>query len=120
MNISFISAIIVAIACVGLALIPILNNTHRVSNRLFFVLGIITGIYTLTNILADRDQVRALLWVRLTFVLATAIVLLMVLFLSNFPAKIVRIKHQFMLVFLSICMGIITLLPSFIPLIPVI
>jgi len=115
LSVALVSVFVVAGCALLLGLITLFNNPTRYTNRVFAMLATLCGIYTVVNFLADHEQTHALLWVRLTFTLATFMLLLMMLFVNNFPQRGFRRQWELVLSAVAVIVAGVTLNGGFIP-----
>ncbi|HEX3082230.1 MAG TPA: ATP-binding protein [Candidatus Saccharimonadia bacterium] len=115
LSVSFYGVLGVACASIGLGLITLLNNGKSRTNQFFATLCGLAGVYSVINYLADHDQARSLVWVRLTFALSAFLILLMFLFINNLSRKVFSLTPTLIFGALTTIVAIITLLPNFVP-----
>jgi signal transduction histidine kinase len=114
LSLSFALIIGVAVGAFLLGLITLLNDPRHLTNRAFSALCICSGLYTLANYTADHDQVRALIWVQLTFLFAAATLALLLLFINNFPKRLGSKPREFAVGIIAVIVAIFIFLPGFV------
>lgn len=115
LSIRFLSVAIVAVASVVLGLITLLNNYQRKTNKIFFIICLVSGVYTAVNYLADFDVSRALFWVRLTFTLAGLFLYATMIFANSFPSRVLSRTFDWFVSVVVMALSIVTFLPGLVP-----
>ncbi len=115
LSVSLVLVLVVAGCAFLLGLIILANNSSRYTNRLFAALCVVSSLYTVANFLADYDQANALFWVRTTFAAAVVMLLCLVLFVNNFPRRILQFQWELLALGVSTAMVALSYQTYFIP-----
>jgi signal transduction histidine kinase len=112
--IQVVLVVVVSAATFVLGLIALVNNHTKPSNKLFAALCGGSGLFTITNFLSDHDQIRALVWSRLTFVLTAFILIALLEFINVFPRRIFSATFSRLITLSGLVIAVLSFFPGFI------
>ena len=107
--------LLVFISNIILGIFVLINNPRNISNRYFALMCIGLSSWSIFNYLADFNLDNSLLWSRLSFLAIILSLAFLLMFLNNFPIRVIKTKLVDLLTLIAaIIIGIVSLLPNFI------
>ncbi len=110
-----LSIIVVVITNIFLGVFVYINNPKKIPNRAFALMCLGLSLWAFFNYLADYQLSNTLLWTRLTFFAISYSFGFLLIFLNNFPKRVIDYKYfNYIAIFTSTVVGILTFSSNFI------
>jgi len=107
--------LLVFISNIVLGIFVLINNPRNISNRYFALMCIGLSSWSIFNYLADFNLDNSLLWSRLSFLAIVLSLAFLLIFLNNFPIRVIKTKLvDWLTLIMATIIGIVSLLPNFI------